>query len=82
MSVSLCYYITENKDVCGIKTKLVGRRDICGTVSELLGAGIAVALWVSYLEQGWLWHCDQVTWSRDGCGTVTELVGAGMAVAL
>jgi hypothetical protein len=56
-------------------------RDGWGTVTELLGAGVAVALWLSYLEQGWLWHCDWVTWSRSGCGTVTELLGAGMAVA-
>ena len=51
-------------------------------MTELLGGGMVVALLWSYWEQGWLWHCDQVTGSRDGCGTVMELLGVGMAVAL
>jgi hypothetical protein len=69
MSVSLCYCITECRDVCGIETKF-------------WEAGMVVALLRSYWEQGWLWHSNGVTGSRDGCGTVTELLGAGIIVAL
>jgi len=65
--VSPCYRITGCRDVCGIETKLFRSRDGCGNVTELLGAGMVVALWLSYWEQG---------------GTVTELLGAGMAVVL
>ena len=51
-------------------------------MAEVLGAGMAVAPWLRYWEQGWLWHRGLATGSRDGCGTVAEVLGAGIAVAL